>query len=132
MPLHGALGQHQPAGDGPVGEPAGDQGGYLPLARGERIPRREGLSQLADQLLRTPSRAGHVEPAGFLGGLPACRAGGSASSDTLCPVQLDVTAPRVALAAAGGPVQLRTAAQFDRRAAGVTAGPASSSATSSP
>ena len=55
-----------------------------------------------------------------------------AVKDTSCPVQLDVTAPRVALAAAGGPVQLRTAAQFDRRAAGVTAGPASSSATSSP
>ena len=44
--------------------------------------------------------------------------------DTSCPVQLDVAAPRVALPAAAGPVQLRAAAQFDRRAAGVTAGPA--------
>jgi polyisoprenoid-binding protein YceI len=47
-----------------------------------------------------------------------------AVKDTSCPVQLDVAAPRVALSAAAGPVQLRAAAQFDRRAAGVTAGPA--------
>ena len=43
---------------------------------------------------------------------------------TSCPVQLDVAAPRGTPSAAAGPVQLRAAAQFDRRAAGVTAGPA--------
>lgn len=43
--------------------------------------------------------------------------------DTRCPVQLDVAAPLPRQSADDGPAQWRAAAQFDRRAAGVTAGP---------
>lgn len=54
--------------------------------------------------------------------------------DTGCPVQLDVAAPGLARPGSGGsgqaaatsgegPLELRAAAQFDRRAAGVAAGP---------
>jgi polyisoprenoid-binding protein YceI len=42
---------------------------------------------------------------------------------TRCPVQLDVAACRVPGAVRDGPVELRAAAQIDRRAAGVTTGP---------
>jgi polyisoprenoid-binding protein YceI len=42
---------------------------------------------------------------------------------TACLVQLDVAAPHPARPVPGGPVELRGVTQFDRRTAGVTAGP---------
>jgi len=49
VPLDGPLGQHQPAGDRPVGEAVRDEHGDLPFAPGQRIAGPDGLLELAGQ-----------------------------------------------------------------------------------
>src|SRR5215470_2083934 len=68
VPLDGPLGQHQPAGDRPVGETIRDQLGYLSFAPGQRIAGPDGLLEVAGEAAGLVGRARHVQAARLGGG----------------------------------------------------------------